>query len=221
MNLQRGHLPGHRVPHGLVELMEHHRVLQRRLDECNLVLVRLAPRRGFGLGGAPLRRSRLEPLRHPLLTELGHLLVVSVLADAHDALRGRALRLGRILRVGAVAARFGRRSSVGSLRLRVGHRELVGRALVLGFTQARTHRAGVALRRGVVSREVRNLREGVGAMTFLLTLFDKIARRGRRARVDGSRTALERGAIRVRLLAGRFGRPGRTARALWSGPSSA
>jgi len=163
-DFQHGHLPGHGVAHGLCELVEDHRVLEGGFDEVDLVVVRLAPRGGFGLGGCAPRGSHMEPFGHALRTELGHLLVVAVLADAHDALRGGPLSLGRVRRAVAPigpAGGVGVGANLGFvllvlLVLRLGRAaELVRLAVIHRlFTQARTHRdATIGLASLVDSRE--------------------------------------------------------------------
>ena len=163
-DFQHGHLSGHGVAHGLCELVEDHGVLEGGFDEVDLVVVRLAARGGFGLGGCAPRGSHMEPLRHALRTELGYLLVVAVLADAHDALRGGPLSLGRVRRAVAPigpAGGVGVGANLGFvllvlLVLRLGRAaELVRLAVIHRlFTQARTHRdATIGLASLVDSRE--------------------------------------------------------------------
>ena len=163
-DFQHGHLSGHGVAHGLCELVEDHRVLEGGFDEVDLVVVRLAARGGFGLGGCAPRGSHVEPFGHALRTELGHLLVVAVLADAHDALRGGPLSLGRVRRAVAPigpAGGVGVGANLGFvllvlLVLRLGRAaELVRLAVIHRlFTQARTHRdATIGLASLVDSRE--------------------------------------------------------------------
>jgi hypothetical protein len=214
-DFQHGHLPGHGVAHGLCELVEDHRVLEGGFDEVDLVVVRLAPRGGFGLGGCAPRGSHVEPLRHALRTELGHLLVVAVLADAHDALRGGPLSLGRVRRAVAPigpAGGVGVGANLGFvllvlLVLRLGRAaELVRLAVIHRlFTQARTHRdATIGLASLVDSREggVAFRPENVG---FILGRMRKGA--VERACLDrwGASVALGGDAARVGIPTGRFG----------------